>query len=78
MKASELKKIIKEELHKELSENDNSDKVKQLKKEIEGAFREVAMPSFDTSPGGKDKYSSKTPTIAQIIRNIEEILQNYK
>jgi len=49
-----------------------------LKKDIEGAFSEVVIPSFDTSPGGKDKYSSKTPTIEQVIKNIEEVISKYK
>jgi hypothetical protein len=78
MKHSELKQLIREEIQKEFLKEDDSKAIEKLKTEINGAFRSTTVPSFDSSRGGKDTYTDKTPTMKQIISQIEGILEKYK
>ena len=46
-----------------------------FKESIKRTLQDAAMPSF--SPSG-DTYSTKEPSIPQMIKNIENIIQQYK
>lgn len=68
MKQSELRQIIKEELDKT--------NIAKFKEDIKSILtRSTVMPSF--SPSG-DTYSTKESSIPQMIRAIEDIIQQYK
>jgi len=68
MKQSELRQIIKEELDKT--------NIAKFKEDIKSILtRSTAYPTF--SPSG-DTYSTKESSIPQMIRAIEDIIQQYK
>lgn len=50
-------------------------KISSFKKEIDSAFREISVPTFDTKG---DRYNTKEPSIEQVIKNIEDIISKYK
>ena len=49
--------------------------INTFKKEIDSAFREISVPTFDTEG---DRYNTKEPSIEQVIKNIEDIISKYK
>ena len=49
--------------------------ISTFKKEIDSAFREISVPTFDTKG---DRYNTKEPSIEQVIKNIEDIISKYK
>ena len=67
MKKLELRQLIKEELDKT--------NIANFKEAIKRTLQDAAMPSF--SPSG-DTYLTKEPSIPQMIKNIENIIQQYK
>jgi hypothetical protein len=67
MKKLELRQLIKEELDKT--------NIAKFKEAIKGTLNNTAMPSFSSSG---DTYSTKEPSILQMIKAIESIIQQYK
>ena len=53
-------------------EKSESEKIKDLKRDIMDTFRNVSVPEFE-----KGRSTEKEPKIEQIINNIKEILSNY-
>jgi hypothetical protein len=67
---NDLNKIVKRVLIE--SEKSELEKIKDLKRDLMDAFRNVSMPEFE-----KGKSTEKSPKLSQIIDNIKDILNNY-
>ena len=67
---NDLNKIVKRVLIE--SEQSEIEKIKDLKRDLMGVFRNVSMPEFE-----KGKFTEKSPKLSQIINDIKDILNNY-
>ena len=75
MKTTEFRKLIREEVRKVIKEVDKTN-IAEFKETIKKILTQgTAVPSF--SPSG-DTYSTKESSIPQMIKAIEDVIQQYK